>query len=75
MLTLHTARCPVSRVQIEQQPNSMQIVHVTNAALPGPKLSSGPHCLTIKKTGQGDTDFTLHPECGDAPAALPGLHH
>ena len=45
--------------QIEQQPNSMQIVHVTNAALPGPKFSSGPHCLTIKKSGQGVTDFTL----------------
>lgn len=31
----------------------------SDAALPGPKFSSGPHCLTIKKSGQGDTDFTL----------------
>mmetsp|Transcript_15403 Transcript_15403/g.40633 ORF Transcript_15403/g.40633 Transcript_15403/m.40633 type:complete len:376 (+) Transcript_15403:87-1214(+) len=45
--------------QIEQSPRSLQVVHVTNAALPGPNTASGQHCLTIKKQGQGSTDFTL----------------
>jgi len=48
-----------AHLQIEHNERTLRVVHVTNAALPGPNNASGPHCVTIKKEDKKSKDITL----------------